>query len=328
MPSIQDIFFSIWAERRRIFLFCLAVGVMVLGISFLLPVYYKSTAVLLPETEGSKLGSMGQFAGIAALAGIDIPGGDVSRLYPVIAHSEAVLGRVIQRRYDTEEFAGAVNLIEYFELEEDTPEEDYEKALKELRNLMETRYDGKTKTVSLTLEMKESDLSADVLNALVEELDRFMREERTTSASEQARWIGDRLEEIEMELQAAEDSLKEFREKNRRVIDSPDLLLQQARLQREVTVKSTIFVELKKQRELAEIEEIKNVSIVNVLDHARAPVKKSRPRRAMNSLIGVLLALIGSSAFYGLKPHYGGQVRDFVQRLKSSGGNRPRSGGA
>jgi uncharacterized protein involved in exopolysaccharide biosynthesis len=172
----------------------------------------------------------------------------------------------------------------------------------------------------------EPQLAADVLNAIVEELDRFIREERTTSASEQAKWISERLTEVEEELRAAEDSLTEFRERNRRIVDSPELLLQQARLQREVTVRSTIFIELKKQRELAEIEEIKNVSIVNILDHARAPVKKARPKRATNSAIAFLVTLVLLSTYHGLKPHYGDSMRRYLQRLKRGSDRRTTSG--
>ena len=319
MPPIQDILVPIWLERKRILLISFVVALIVLGVSFLLPVYYKSTAVLLPEAEGGKLGGLGQFAGVAALAGFDIPGGDISRLYSVISQSEAVLQRVIEKRYTTERYPTPVNLVEYFDLDNPTPEEDFEEALKTLRDLMTARQDNKTKTVTLTLEMRESRLAADALNTIVDEVDRFIREDRTTSASEQARWIGERLKEIEAELEAAEDSLKEFREKNRRVADSPELLLHQARLQREVTVKSTIFIELKKQRELAEIEEIKNILIVNVLDNARAPVKKVRPKRATNAAVGFLLSLILLSAYHGLKPYYGDQVGEFWQRLQSGG---------
>lgn len=319
MPRVRDMLGPIWAERKRILLYSVVVGLVALGVNFLLPVYYRSTTVLLPETEGNKLGGLGQFAGVAALAGIDISGGDISRLYPVIAQSDAVLMRVIEGRYATTSHPGPVNLIEFLDTDEDTPEEDLEEALKCLRKLMSAQHDVKTKTVTITLEMREPQLAADVLNMLVQEVDRFIREERTTSASEQVKWISERLAEVEEELRAAEDSLTDFRERNRRVIDSPELLLQQARLQREVTVKSTIFIELKKQRELAEIEEIKNVSIVNVLDKARAPVKKVRPKRATNSGIVFLLSVVLLSAYYGLRPFYGDRVSEFWQRLKSEG---------
>jgi len=315
---IQDLLVPAWASRKKIFLLALAVSIVVLGVNFLLPMYYKSSAVLLPETEQGKLGVMGQVAGIASLAGIDVAGGDISRLYPVIATSEAVLRRVIERPYVTERHSTPVNLVEYLDPEQGTKEKDFEETLKSVQGLMETQYDSKTQVVTITLQMREPQLAADVLNALVEELDRFIREERTTGASEQARWIGARLLEVEAELRAAEDSLKEFRERNRRVIDSPELLLRQARFERDVTLKSTIFVELKKQYELAKIEEIKNISVVNVLDHARPAVKKERPKRATNTVIAFLATLIASALYVGLAPHYSGHVRRFLARLREA----------
>lgn len=58
-----------------------------------------------------------------------------------------------------------------------------------------------------------------------------------------------------------------------------DGLSRQERLSRDVQVNSAIFVELKKQYELAKLDEVKNITIVNILDPARAPVRKERPTR-------------------------------------------------
>jgi len=41
---------------------------------------------------------MGSLAGLASLAGVNVSGGDISRLYPVILTSESVLTEVLQRR--------------------------------------------------------------------------------------------------------------------------------------------------------------------------------------------------------------------------------------
>jgi uncharacterized protein involved in exopolysaccharide biosynthesis len=314
--SVEDYFLPAWRERKRILIVTGIVTIVTLLLNFfVLPKYYKSTAILLPETEKGRLGSLGQFAGLASMVGVSLPDGDVSRLYPVIATSETVLKSVIEKRYESERFGQPVNLIEYFKLEEETPAKDMEEALKEISSLLTASYDNRTRTVTLTLEMREPQVAADVLNAILDEIDRFMREKQTTSASEQARWISGRLEEVESELRSAENSLKNFREKNRRVLDSPDLVLRLARLEREVTVKSTVYIELKKQYELAKIEEIKNVTVVNVLDRGRAPVKKERPKRAINTGLAFLISLAGMSAFYALKPRYEERVRDLIGHL-------------
>jgi uncharacterized protein involved in exopolysaccharide biosynthesis len=217
-----------------------------------------------------------------------------------------------------------VNLITFLDIEEGTPAKDMERALKEMRGLITTAYDTKTSTVIVTLELEEQQLAADVLNAIVAEVDKFMRLKRINTATEQVRWINARLTDVEKELRQSEENLKVFMERNRRVMDSPQLTLEQQRLLREVTVKSTIVIELKKQYELAKIDEIKNISVVNILDPARPPVKKERPKRATNTALAFLLTLGVLSTYYAMKPVWGGKVTDFVTAMKRGSGTEKK----
>ena len=306
--TFEQIAAPIWASRKKIVVLSLVVAAVTLGVNFLLPVYYLSTATILPETEKSKLSALGQFADIAQLAGVSIPGSEIARLYPTIIGSETVLGSVINKKYHTEKFRDSVTLIQYFELNEGTPEEDMAKALKKLRSLLSSSFDNRTSVVTLSLEMREPRLAADVLNAMIGELDGFMRSKRTTSASEQVKWIAVRLEQIQHDLRQSEEMLKDFRERNRRVLDSPQLSLEQARLTRNVEVNSAVFVELKKQYELAKLDEIKNLTIVNVLDPGNAPVKRERPKRATNTVIMFVVSLLCASAYFSVRQIYGEQI--------------------
>ena len=213
----------------------IVVGLATLGINFLMPKYYKADATILPDTDKNRLGSMTSLAGLASLAGVNVSGSDISRLYPVILTSESVLTAIVERRYASEQFKDSVNLIQYMKLDEGTPEKNLEEAIKELRELLVVSLDNKTSVVNASVEMPEPRLAADVLNAALDELDLFLREKRTTSAMEQRKWIESRLVQVSVELRSAEESLKNFRERNRQVA-SPQLLLEQDRLAREVQV--------------------------------------------------------------------------------------------
>lgn len=314
-PSLQEILVPIWANRKRILLISLAAGLVTLGINFLLPVYYKSTATLLPETQKDKLSALGQFADIANLAGVNVPGSEIARLYPAIVNSETILRNVVLKKYKSAAFADSVNLIEYFEYNDLPANEAMDRTLKELRSLLNASYENKTSIVTLSLEMREPELAASVLNAVIAELDGFMRSKRVTNASEQVKWLAARLKEVEQDLRRAEDRLKEFRERNRRVADSPELLMQQERLLRDVQVQSTVFVELKKQYELAKLEEIKNITIVNVLDPARVPVKRERPKRATNAAIAFVIVLVATAGYASVKERLRERLRGFIARI-------------
>ncbi len=311
-PDVGEILRPVWRRRNIILLVAVAVALLTLGINFLLPVYYRASATLLPETEASRLSALQQFADVAELAGVKVASGDVSRLYPPILTSETVLRSVIEKKYLTRSSPDSVNLVQYFGLDERTPEENTQAALEKLSRLISSSYDPRTGMVRTTLEMREPDLAAQVLNELIAGLDRFMRQKKVSSATEQRKWIDTRLKEVEKELRSSEEALKNFREKNRRVIDSPQLLLEQDRMLRDVQVRSTIFTELKKQSEIAKIEEIKNISIVNVLDPAIPPVKKERPTRAMNTILMFVLTLVCASAYASLSDRYGARIRKFL----------------
>ncbi len=313
--TFREFFLPVWAERKRVILISLVVGLLTLGINFLLPKYYRANAIILPETDKNKLSSMGSLAGLASLAGVNVSGGDISRLYPVILTSESVLTEVVQRRYATDRFKDSVNLIQYMELDEGSPAKNLDEALKRLKDLMAVSLDVKTSVVSASVEMREPRLAADVLNSALTEMDLFLREKRATSATEQRKWIESRLDQVKVELRGAEEALKNFREKNRRVMDSPQLILEQERLAREVQVKGTIDLELRKQAEIAKIDEIKQITTINVLDEGREPVKKERPKRGTNALIGFLLAFAGTSCFIAVRSIYGEGIRKYLKSL-------------
>ena len=176
--TLEQIVAPIWAKRKKIAIVSLIVAVLTYGVNLLLPMYYKSTATLLPETEKSKLSSLGQFADIAQLAGVNIPGSEIARLYPTIVSSETVLRSVIEKKYLTASYPDSVNLIRYMRLDEGTPAKDMAEAVKLVRSLLSSTYDAKNSVVSLSVEMREPQLAADVLNAIIGELDNFMRSKR------------------------------------------------------------------------------------------------------------------------------------------------------
>jgi uncharacterized protein involved in exopolysaccharide biosynthesis len=308
-----------WHSRRFIGMVTGAVTVLALIISFLLPEYFRSTAVLLPDTDKSKLGSTGGMSDLAALAGVNVSGeASLIKLYPTIIKSESVLKNVIYSRYQTKAYPDSVNLIQFWDIHEKNPEREYEAALLTLRTALEVSMDIKTYVITMSLETRESQLSADILNNTIHEVEKDIRTKRNTNASEQRKWIEARLVEVKADLSKAENALKEFREKNRSISSSPQLLLNEERLIREMQINSTLYVELKKQYELARIEEIRTTSIINVLDYGRAAAKKERPKKASIILISMILAFVGSACYRIIEHMYGKNIIGWYRRLRSS----------
>ncbi len=68
----------------------------------------------------------------------------------------------------------------------------------------------------------------------------------------------------------------------------PDLGLQYARLLRKAKVQETLHTLLTQQYEMARIQEVKDSPTVQVLDVAKVPEKKTRPKRALIVILSTL----------------------------------------
>ena len=288
---------SVWFDRKQIAIVVLSCSIVAYGVTFLLSPLYMAQTSVLPEFGKDKSFGLSGLSSLAEATGISVGDAPISKLYPMIVKSERLLGGVIYHLYDTREYKRPVNLIEYWEIDPKDSNMAYDAAIKKLRERLDVSYDMRLGTVSIAMEMEEPQLAADVANQLTQELDEYTRTKRKTNATLQREFIEKRMEEVGQDLRRNETALKEFRERNRRLADSPQLMLDQERLSREVQINSTVFVELKKQFEIAKIEEIKNIPLINVLDPARPPVRRSYPVRRNAVMLSFFLSLAGSILF-------------------------------
>lgn len=77
--------------------------------------------------------------------------------------------------------------------------------------------------------------------------------------------------------------------------DIPDVALQYIRLKRAVEVQTTVYKMLVSEYEKARIEEARDTPVVQVLDAATPPNVRSRPKRKLLVLVGVLIGLAWSA---------------------------------
>jgi len=314
----ENILAILWQSRKFIGIVTGVVTISAIVISFLLPESFKSTAVLLPDTDKSKLASLGGISDLAALAGVNVNGeASLVKLYPAMIRSESVLKNVIYSRYKTKTYPDSVNLIQFWDINENKPEREYEIALLTIRTALEVTMDYRTSIVTLSIETREPQLSADILNNIISSVENNIRTKRNTNASEQRKWIDARLIEVKEYLVKAENTLKQFREKNRSISGSPKLLLDEERLIREMQINSTMYVELKKQYELIRIEEIRTTPIINVLDYGRAAAKKEHPKKSIIVFMSFILAIISACSYFLIDQMYRRKIQEWYRKLRS-----------
>lgn len=305
VEKVKPYFNKLWSNRKKIIIINIVVLIITLAyLLFLTKPFYQSSVTILPEY-GSKSNMLSQLSGLASLAGVKVGDSAPTELYQNIITSETVLQEVIYSKYKTNEFSDSVNLIKYFEVKGKDDNATLNKrkeflAMYEilLKGRISTEVDRMTKILNVSVTMPEPQLSADVANKLVKALDLYIRTQRKSYATEQSFYIEKRTEQVKDSLTAAENMLKKFREQNRVTAQSPNLLLEQGRLMRNIEILQTVFIELTKQLEIAKIDQIKDAPVLNVKEYAKNPVKKAGPKRASTLIMIMFFSFIFSSLYF------------------------------
>ena len=89
-------------------------------------------------------------------------------------------------------------------------------------------------------------------------MDKHQHQHIQAITSETRQFIEERISDIEKDLVMTEENLRSFREQNRIISNSPNLLLMEDRYVREVEVLKNLFITLKNQLELVKVQEVEN----------------------------------------------------------------------
>jgi uncharacterized protein involved in exopolysaccharide biosynthesis len=310
----------LWSKRKELVIVNGGVAVIaLLVLLYLVKPYYQSTVTILPDFGNKSSDMLSQYSGLASIVGVNVGGDQSTQIYQNLVNSEAVLGDVIFKKYSTKEFTQPVDLIEYFEINPDRSLPDSLQKRKMFIQLYEflsrgnisIAYDIKSKILTVMVEMPESKLSSDVANAIVASLDKYVRTQRKSFASEQRKYLDGRVQQIKDSLTLCENALKTFREKNRQIAQSPELLLEQNRLIRNTDIQQTIFIELTKQLELVKLAEVKDVPVVNIREYAKDPINKTGPKRMVTFAAILILSFICSGGWILGR----GQIYEMIEKI-------------
>ena len=272
--------------------------------SFFLINYY-SAGISLFRAE-NKSSSSSQLQTLALSAGVNLDQNDQSYNITDVAKSRRVAEKVLSNKWNNINLENKT-LISFWKLDEAgilskflnqtyTNEDLINKGLKKYFKLLNVKEDRRTGLIKVNIEMESPNLAAEVANFIGSEIQSYIQKQNTVKAVKEKLFISGRLIVVKGELEKLEEDLKEFKERNRGYEVSPELFMIYSQKFREAEAKQQVYVTLQQQLELARISEVKQTPIINILDEARPPVSKSRPNRAIISLLSLLAGfLFGAS---------------------------------
>jgi len=274
---------------------------LMLGVALACAVATGTTILLMPRTYTSASSFMVQsrrlpsaVSGLAAQFGLSLPSTDPSQspaFYEDLLHSRELLAAVVDSPFAVRTGQGEKrgNLTELLEVRGKSPAVRREAAIKRLGRLISTSTDTKTGVVHLSAEFKQADLAEKVNRLLLDLLNAFNLTTRQSQASAERKFTEHRLEQVRSDLNQAEDALRAFNQRNRDIRSSPELSLEQDRLNREVSLRQQVYSTLAQAYEQAKIEEVRDTPALTVLQQPEIPVQPDS-RFIVYFVLGALVA--------------------------------------
>ena len=269
----------------------LTAGAVVTAI-LLMPRTYTSESSFMPQAKKTGAG----LSGLAAQFGFALATGDAGQspaFYADLATSRSLLGPLVDGKYRLETRDGVVEgtLVQYYKSKGATPALRRDAAIRSLKEDIEATTVQKTGLVNLAVTMKQAPLAFEINQRLLALLNEFNLHTRQSQAAEERRFTERRLSEVRQDLRAAEDRLQQFLQRNRDVMNSPELQFQRDRLQREVLMQQEVFTTLAQALEQAKIEEVRDTPVLTTVQLPDVPVRPDRRGVVLKGFLALVAGL-------------------------------------
>ena len=313
------------ANNLRILIFTPLIFVIttIIYVLFIIPPVYTSTTTILPSSGSGE--AFSNLRGIAAQFNISLPRREDTDItsaivYPKIIKSRKIARTLLSRNFDTEEFGAQKSLLQIITYGDDKPEVGPDTLTKQgiellTEEMIEVLEDPVTGFLTINVSSMEPQLSADLAQAVIEELDHFQRKLKLQRIIDKREFIQERISAVQQDLEKSENVLKQFRERNRQIVSSPALLLEQERFAREIEVQKSIFITLKEQLEMTKIQEVAEAPMVQILDAPEAPLYRSKPKRTQSVLIAAFLGIVFGIIIVLFKSYFGGTLESDKDKM-------------
>jgi len=264
--NLLDLLIVLAKHKAMILKVTLGAALLAVGISLLMPNVYTGTVRILPpqKSESSASAFLGQLGGLAGLAGGAIGIKNQADLYIAIFESRTLMEHIIQQ----------------FDLQKVYKTKTQTDTLNALRGQSKFSEDKKSGMITVEISDHDPKRAADMANAFVDDIAQLMQNFALNDASVKRVFFKQQMKQAKDKLTDDEVLLDK----------TPNTSLKYMDVVRNVKYQEAIWEILAKQYEMAKLEEAKNFPLVQVLDKAIPPERKSKPKRALIVIMTTLVA--------------------------------------
>ena len=280
--DLREFFSILWQSKRAIILITLFGAILSLGFALTQPNIYKATALLSPiddDDEGGLSSLLGQFGGIANLAGISIPSTSNnipnSELALEVIKSRAFINKFIKKH----EILPYLFAVDYWDIDSreiildkkiynsnskewlrdisppKTKKPSSQEAFEEFISILTLEQERSNGLVNISIKHQSPDIAKQWIDWIVEDINEVMRQKTINESKESIEYL---------KQQASETNLNN--------LDQVFFSLMQSQMQKMM------------------LAEVRREYVLNTIDPAISPELKSEPYRALICIIGTLLS--------------------------------------
>jgi uncharacterized protein involved in exopolysaccharide biosynthesis len=278
--------------RYRFLVLTLAfvMAAVLVAITLASPRTYTVDTSFIPQSQRGQ----SQLASLGAQFGIPIGGSDPSQspdFYVDLVRSREILRQVAEAKYSfgvgDGKFSGSY--VDFISPGKEPYRLRLEKAATLLASSVASAASPKTGVISITVTTTSPALSRQLADQVLQQISNFNKEVRQSQASEEKKFTEARLAEGADELRTAENRLQTFSQQNREFGGSPALGVERDRLNREVSMRQQIYTTLAQAYEQAKIDEVRESSVITIVNPPVDPARPDPRGLATRGLAGLLL---------------------------------------
>ena len=233
--------------------------------------------------------------------GIDLPSQNTTPNWPYqeIIKSRILMKSILKTLFKTKKIKEPTSLLILLTQnikKNNLSEEEVELiAIDKLLSMLTIKENQGTGTLSIGVSSDDRYLSKAINQSFIKALSDYQREYSKKEIEGSRIFIQERIKETKIELEMMEESLKDFTTRNRRIENSPLLLLEKERIDRDVAILTAVFTTLKQKLETTKIEELRESEYLIVLNPPKVPMSSYKPNLKLRIVLGLIFSVIFSA---------------------------------
>jgi uncharacterized protein involved in exopolysaccharide biosynthesis len=283
----------LWRHRRGVAVAGIGTALLFGVVLLLKQRTFEVRASFLPQARRSPA----MISGLAAQLGLALPQTDPGanpHLYVDLLVSPEILGPVVTQRFAVRSRGDSLDgdIMTLLEIGEGPEDLRRDEAIRKLRGKINIGVNSRTSVVSFGVTTRWPDLSLQLTERILAQLDEFNQRTRQSQAAAEARFTEQRVAEVRADLREAENALQRFLQANRDVTNSTELQFQRDRLQREVNLRQEVYQTLAQSYEQARIEQVRDTPVFTLVERPQLPTRPKSRGVARGALGGLLLGML------------------------------------